>query len=160
MIPAVVFGDPHFVTFDGMQYSFNGKGEYTLVASAKENLTIQGRTAPVNRESATFRHVQMSPMRVFCGAVTSLIFVADARFLAASDSNLNATKLTSTAMQEKQSDVIEVRLGEGGGLEVLRNQQALNFGEQSWMDLNGELLVKSSKRICRLASLTDQRESR
>lgn len=49
-------------------------------------------------------------------------------------------------MQEKQSDVIEVRLG-GSGLEVLRNQQALNFGEQSWMDLNGELLISLQKDL-------------
>nr|XP_040054046.1 sushi domain-containing protein 2 [Gasterosteus aculeatus aculeatus] len=45
---AVVFGDPHFVTFDGVRYSFNGKGEYTLMTSAKTQLTIQGRTEPVN----------------------------------------------------------------------------------------------------------------
>ncbi|XP_031133889.1 sushi domain-containing protein 2-like isoform X2 [Sander lucioperca] len=46
---AVVFGDPHFITFDGVSYSFNGNGEYTLVTSAKKRLTIQGRTEPVNR---------------------------------------------------------------------------------------------------------------
>ncbi|XP_070845519.1 sushi domain-containing protein 2-like [Chaetodon trifascialis] len=45
---AVVFGDPHFITFDGVSYSFNGKGEYTLVTSDEKQLTIQGRTAPVN----------------------------------------------------------------------------------------------------------------
>ncbi|XP_038589592.1 sushi domain-containing protein 2-like isoform X1 [Micropterus salmoides] len=45
---AVVFGDPHFITFDGVSYSFNGKGEYTLVTSEKKKLTIQGRTEPVN----------------------------------------------------------------------------------------------------------------
>ncbi|XP_061590171.1 sushi domain-containing protein 2-like [Cololabis saira] len=45
---AVVFGDPHFVTFDGVSYSFNGKGEYTLVTSDKDDLIIQARTEPVN----------------------------------------------------------------------------------------------------------------
>ncbi|KAG7224012.1 hypothetical protein INR49_015269, partial [Caranx melampygus] len=45
---AVVFGDPHFITFDGVSYSFNGKGEYTLVKSEEPKLTIQGRTEPVN----------------------------------------------------------------------------------------------------------------
>lgn len=53
VIPAVVFGDPHFITFDGVSYSFNGKGEYNLVTSAKKQLTIQGRTEPVNGEKGT-----------------------------------------------------------------------------------------------------------
>lgn len=47
---AVVFGDPHFITFDGVSYSFNGFGEYTLVTSFAKGLTIQGRTEPVNGE--------------------------------------------------------------------------------------------------------------
>uniref|UniRef100_A0A8C5D8K2 Sushi domain containing 2 n=1 Tax=Gouania willdenowi TaxID=441366 RepID=A0A8C5D8K2_GOUWI len=46
--PAVVFGDPHFITFDGVAYSFNGKGEYDLVHTDSRELTIQGRTEPVN----------------------------------------------------------------------------------------------------------------
>ncbi|KAK7895287.1 hypothetical protein WMY93_020612 [Mugilogobius chulae] len=44
---AVVFGDPHFLTFDGLSYSFNGKGEYTLVSAEERGLIIQGRTEPV-----------------------------------------------------------------------------------------------------------------
>lgn len=48
----MVFGDPHFVTFDGVSYSFNGKGEYNLVISEKNLLTIQGRTEPVSGERA------------------------------------------------------------------------------------------------------------
>nr|XP_046231714.1 sushi domain-containing protein 2-like [Scatophagus argus] len=98
---AVVFGDPHFITFDGVSYSFNGHGEYTLVSSPEKQLTIQGRTEPVN-------------------------------------ATIKATKLTSVAMQEKDSDVIEVRLLSGhSGLEVLQNQKTLSFTEQSWMDLHG-----------------------
>ncbi|KAM8742988.1 sushi domain-containing protein 2-like [Acanthopagrus schlegelii] len=98
---AVVFGDPHFVTFDGVSYSFNGKGEYTLVTSAEtHDLTIQGRTEPVNE-------------------------------------TIKATKMTSVAMKEANSDVIEVRLSGHTGLEVLQNQKTLSFTEQSWMDLHG-----------------------
>lgn len=42
-------------------------------------------------------------------------------------------------MKEAFSDVIEVRLVSGrDGLEVLQNQKALSFAEQSWMDLHGE----------------------
>ncbi|CAH0391044.1 unnamed protein product [Bemisia tabaci] len=40
-----VFGDPHFITFDDVQYTFNGKGEFVLVHtnSEKTKLDIQGR---------------------------------------------------------------------------------------------------------------------
>ncbi|KAM3600110.1 uncharacterized protein V6R79_017799 [Siganus canaliculatus] len=98
---AVVFGDPHFVTFDGISYSFNGKGEYTLLSSVEKELTIQGRTEPVNEM-------------------------------------INATILTSVALKEGSSDVVEVRLSsDRTGLEVLQNQRSLSFTEQSWMDLQG-----------------------
>ncbi|KAM4528244.1 sushi domain-containing protein 2-like [Odontesthes bonariensis] len=100
---AVVFGDPHFITFDGASYSFNGKGEYTLLTSAEKQLTIQGRTEPVNEIN-----------------------------------RINATKLSSVAMREASSDIVEVRLASGHNrLEVLHNQKALSFAEQSWMDLHG-----------------------
>ncbi|KAJ8384933.1 hypothetical protein AAFF_G00197410 [Aldrovandia affinis] len=49
----VVFGDPHFITFDGTNYTFNGKGEYYLLESPGRGLTIQGRTEPVRLENGT-----------------------------------------------------------------------------------------------------------
>ncbi|XP_067106580.1 sushi domain-containing protein 2 [Osmerus mordax] len=49
----VVFGDPHFITFDGLGYSFNGKGEYTLVMSESRGLSVQGRTEPVILSNGT-----------------------------------------------------------------------------------------------------------
>lgn len=43
------------------------------------------------------------------------------------------------AIQEADSDVVEVRLGDGAGvLQVLLNQEVLSFAEQRWMDLKGE----------------------
>ena len=54
-----------------------------------------------------------------------------------------ATWLSSVAMKEKTSDVIEVRLA-GGRLQVLRNQKVLPFTEDEtelrWMDLHSEML--------------------
>lgn len=50
----MVFGDPHFITFDDVSYSFNGKGEYTLVKSEEKQLTVQGRTEPVKGEKLSF----------------------------------------------------------------------------------------------------------
>lgn len=49
------------------------------------------------------------------------------------------TGLTAVAVQEGNSDVVEVRLAEGTRvLQVLLNQEVLSFAEQSWMDLKGE----------------------
>lgn len=40
------------MTFDGVSYSFNGKGEYNLVTSSSKKLRVQGRTEPVSGEGA------------------------------------------------------------------------------------------------------------
>ncbi|XP_068155674.1 protein mesh isoform X2 [Drosophila tropicalis] len=42
---AGVFGDPHFVTFDGTAYTFNGLGEFVLARSTDESerFEVQGR---------------------------------------------------------------------------------------------------------------------
>ena len=38
-----MFGDPHIVTLDGLKYTFNGKGEFTLVETHDNGFTLQGR---------------------------------------------------------------------------------------------------------------------
>uniref|UniRef100_A0A3B4ZQQ6 Sushi domain containing 2 n=1 Tax=Stegastes partitus TaxID=144197 RepID=A0A3B4ZQQ6_9TELE len=91
--------DPHFITFDGVSYTFNGKGEYTLVTHRL--LRIQGRTEPVNETS------------------------------------INATMLTSVAMENIRFNIIEVRLASAHNhLEVLQNHKTLSFAEQSWMNFD------------------------
>ena len=40
---ACAYGDPHLVTFDLHKYTFNGKGEFILVQTPEDYLTIQGR---------------------------------------------------------------------------------------------------------------------
>ena len=36
-------GDPHLVTLDGFRYTFNGRGEYTLIETTNNSFTLQGR---------------------------------------------------------------------------------------------------------------------
>lgn len=38
-----MFGDPHLVTLDGHQYTFNGRGEFTLVETLDQSFALQGR---------------------------------------------------------------------------------------------------------------------
>ncbi|CAJ1069461.1 sushi domain-containing protein 2 [Xyrichtys novacula] len=108
----VVLGDPHFITFDGLGYTFNGKGEFQLMSSPDRELNIQARTEPVTFKNGT---------------------------------SAKATWLSSVAMKEKASDVVEVRLAEGN-LQVLRNQKVLHFSEQRWMDLHGVFVFAPSQQ--------------
>ena len=36
-------GDPHLVTLDGLRYTFNGRGEFTLIETQGDMFTLQGR---------------------------------------------------------------------------------------------------------------------
>ena len=42
-VVAFVLGDPHLITLDGFKYTFNGKGEFTLVEHKDGLFTLQGR---------------------------------------------------------------------------------------------------------------------
>ena len=44
-------GDPHIVTLDGATYTFNGRGEYTLVEVLSTGFALQARTEPVSETS-------------------------------------------------------------------------------------------------------------
>ena len=44
---ACVYGDPHIVTLDGHKYTFNGKGEFTLIETKNNRFTLQGRMEQV-----------------------------------------------------------------------------------------------------------------
>lgn len=52
---ASVFGDPHIVTFDGLEYTFNGVGEFVLLKSIENirdhAIEIQGRVEQMPRSS-------------------------------------------------------------------------------------------------------------
>lgn len=45
LFAATVFGDPHIITFDNVEYTFNGKGEFVLVQAnqGSNKLNVQGR---------------------------------------------------------------------------------------------------------------------
>ncbi|XP_012579147.1 PREDICTED: sushi domain-containing protein 2 [Condylura cristata] len=103
---ASIFGDPHIITFDGANFTFNGQGEYVLLEAELTQLQVQGRT-----QNRTATH---GPM-------------------------IRGTGLVAVAVQEGDSDMVEVRLA-ASVLQVLLNQQVLNFTEQSWMDLQGMFL--------------------
>ena len=46
-----MYGDPHVVTLDGHKYTFNGKGEFTLIETEDEIFTLQGRMVEVTDDN-------------------------------------------------------------------------------------------------------------
>lgn len=49
---AQMFGDPHIVTLDGYQYTFNGRGEFILVETLDRSYILQGRMTQPQLESS------------------------------------------------------------------------------------------------------------
>ena len=48
---ACMYGDPHLVTLDGYKYTFNGKGEFTLIGHRDDMFTLQGRMVEAENSS-------------------------------------------------------------------------------------------------------------
>ena len=44
IVPGWFWGDPHFITLDGGNYTFNGLGEYVMIDSQNEAFKLQART--------------------------------------------------------------------------------------------------------------------
>ncbi|XP_040205585.1 uncharacterized protein LOC120936885 [Rana temporaria] len=55
LVPGWMFGDPHITTLDGLSYTFNGLGDFTLLDASAENITfiLQGRTVRTGTAQAT-----------------------------------------------------------------------------------------------------------
>ena len=48
------FGDPHMITFDGLEYDFHAAGEFTLVESIKDDFEVQVRAEHINDETTYY----------------------------------------------------------------------------------------------------------
>ncbi|RNA04016.1 sushi domain-containing 2-like [Brachionus plicatilis] len=46
-------GDPHFTSFDGVRYTFNGYGEYTYFEIKEKNFSAQVKIAPLSMQNGT-----------------------------------------------------------------------------------------------------------
>ncbi|XP_022089140.1 sushi domain-containing protein 2-like isoform X2 [Acanthaster planci] len=51
--PAITAGDPHLVTLDGVEYTFNGVGEYTMLETCNGSFVMQARMAVLQGVPAT-----------------------------------------------------------------------------------------------------------
>ena len=73
LIIGMLFGDPHFRTFDGKAYTFNGLGEYVLVNAMDGEFVIQIRTA----EASNVADGSVTLMGTLISAVAAQLFDGD-----------------------------------------------------------------------------------
>ena len=50
---AIGSGDPHMITLDGVQYSFNGYGEYHVLQIPPVGFELQGRMQPLIKDNGS-----------------------------------------------------------------------------------------------------------
>lgn len=80
-------GDPHIRTLDGKTYTFNGRGEYTLIEILNTGFTLQGRTEPVSNTSNATQFsafamgindeglsAEVTHTQVFMNVLTAIVF--------------------------------------------------------------------------------------
>ncbi|KAG8597924.1 hypothetical protein GDO81_002432 [Engystomops pustulosus] len=149
---ASAFGEPHIITFDGLNYTYKGKGEYYLVKSTNPSLSIQCRTTPfqgvekmMSEEEEPSQTSQVDALMSDENQPPPTFHNARARRRRSLTDRTNVASITSVAMQEEDSDVVEVRLKNGTDqeLEILLNGEILSFDEQSWMDMKGVFIYSS-----------------
>ena len=97
---AVAYGDPHFMTFDGNNFTFNGFGEFWLLHAemqdSADNINIQIRMRqpePGPRESHVTNQNKASSQYICCYAVPFQ-----------PDGTVNGTKIIAVAAREHWSD--------------------------------------------------------
>ena len=49
---ATGFGDPHMITLDGVEYTFNGHGEFIVLKVKNSNFFLQGRMEPLSDDNS------------------------------------------------------------------------------------------------------------
>uniref|UniRef100_A0A8W8N019 Fibrillin-1 n=1 Tax=Magallana gigas TaxID=29159 RepID=A0A8W8N019_MAGGI len=116
--PALNFGDPHIVTLDGKNYTFNGYGEYTMLKISKDSIQfdLQART-----DLATTANGTSINATIFSGFVAL---------------DQTGSKLQIEMSQDKTKMLVRV------------NDRDLTreFGNESYVSLNQNLSVRWENR--------------
>uniref|UniRef100_A0A1X7T7Q6 Uncharacterized protein n=1 Tax=Amphimedon queenslandica TaxID=400682 RepID=A0A1X7T7Q6_AMPQE len=125
--PAQMFGDPHLVTLDGYNYTFNGHGEFTLVESTDKLLTVQVRlTEP--------------PIKTSNESNTTLA--------------VGGTVITAIAARHKESDTVQFEVADDE-LIALVNGDIINFSSLSEYQYHNLTIIKRDNTTL-TATLSDQ----
>ncbi|XP_061422205.1 mucin-like protein [Lethenteron reissneri] len=130
-----MFGEPHIATLDGVDYTFNGLGEYDLLIANDGNVTkfvVQGRTqrAGENHTSMATSFVALVVMQTGCPRVelkldqenTTLLFIEGYQF----NVSENATTINGTTVMLNNGSTV-ASFKSGASVTVTAIMGALQF---------------------------------
>nr|XP_032817931.1 mucin-4-like isoform X1 [Petromyzon marinus] len=130
-----MFGDPHITTLDGVDYTFNGLGEYDLLIANDGNVTkfiVQGRTqrAGDNHTSMATNFVALVAMQTGCPMVewkldqenTTLLYIEGYQFSVSE----NATTINGTTVMLSNGSTV-ASFKSGVSVTVTATMGALQF---------------------------------
>ena len=109
--PAGAYGDPHIVTLDGLKYTFNGKGEFILIETTNNIITLQGRMVEVPSNLG-----QEAPATVFSAIACKQNDSDTVQFTVTADNVINTTvngELVAFSMLAEQSYMNVVVMDKG-----------------------------------------------
>ena len=107
--PACVYGDPHIITLDGLGYTFNGKGEFTIIETVNDSFTLQGRMVEVAEVASC------SPCET-----------------------IHATVFSAIASKQNNSDTVQFTIAADNVIHTTVNGELVDFNmltEQSYMNV-------------------------
>ena len=125
---ACVYGDPHVVTLDGHKYTFNGKGEYTLIATDDDSFTLQGRMVEaLNRErensaatvySALVGRMTDSDTVQIELRPTGLVALVNGEQIAFENNGIEVLEFQNVLIQDHGNDTVSAFFANGAYFEV------------------------------------------
>lgn len=116
---AITFGDPHIITLDNANYTFNGKGEFTLL-QASNDFRLDGRFEVIPAFTSTTEKLDGAT------GLTSVVMLEDG----------------SDVIQVDKDDIKGMVLYKGtqtstGGTIEVDNWERIDFRDQTWLDQTG-----------------------
>lgn len=126
-----LFGDPHILTLDGLSYTFNGLGEFTMIKSA--NFTLQGRMV-----QATDSDGDLAQGTVFSAFVAEDSTSGNVQFQMAAGGNLEVLVDKKLVTFLDELEIPEARFGETVLIKRGNNDFVVTFTSGVYMEIKAE----------------------
>ena len=128
-------GDPHLVTLDGRKYTFNGRGEFTLIETSDSSITLQGRMVDITSQNGS------NPMATVFSAIAARERDSDVVQFQASD---NGTIVALVNGEQVDFNVIEQQFKNVTVADLGNNTLSATFSSGAYLEVQQENSILSS----------------